>query len=103
MAGTQRKNYVIIALPLRPEGFELPCAHRLDPMTMKLFVHLETKGGVFSVIGQRGVYFCVRIFIYLLQLKAVKSRIRYEITILKPLLAENGKGTAAFSYYNIIR
>ena len=33
-AGAQRKNCVIIALPLSPEGFELPCAHRLDPMTI---------------------------------------------------------------------
>ena len=29
------------ALPLSPEGFELPCAYRLDPMTMKLFVPLR--------------------------------------------------------------
>ena len=28
-------------LPLSPEGFELPCAHSLDPMTMKFFVHLR--------------------------------------------------------------
>ena len=40
-AGAQRKNCVIIALPLSTEGFELPCAHRIDPMTMKLFVHLR--------------------------------------------------------------
>ena len=30
-----------LPLPLSPEGFELPCAHRLDPMTMKLFVPLR--------------------------------------------------------------
>ena len=40
-AGAQRKNCVITALSLSPEGFELPCTHRLDPMTMKLFVHLS--------------------------------------------------------------
>ena len=41
MAGAHRKNCVITALSLSSEGFELPCAHRLDPMTMNLFVHLS--------------------------------------------------------------
>ena len=32
---------VIISLPLSTEGFELPCAHRLDLMTMKVFVNVR--------------------------------------------------------------
>ena len=40
-AGAQRKTAKLLPLPLSREGFELPRAHGLDPMTMKLFVYLR--------------------------------------------------------------